>query len=134
MSAAIAGLVPVWRLASHQRPRLAFQKVSPLYQRILLGGLFISEDPLHGGGRRGLIIKPCPLSAQISCTFSTTSFSSVQFKQAAGEVRGCPQQAPVAPKHLISCANQPLHASVSGRVDNGSICCRDYEYARTELN
>ena len=26
MSAATAGLVPFWRLASHQRPRLAFQK------------------------------------------------------------------------------------------------------------
>ena len=52
MPAATAGLVPFWRLASHQRPRLAFQKVSPLYQRNLLGGRFISEDPLHGGVRR----------------------------------------------------------------------------------
>ena len=28
-----------------------FQKASPLYQRNLLGGRFISEDPLHGGVR-----------------------------------------------------------------------------------
>ena len=29
-----------------------FSKVAPLYQRNLLGGHFISEDPLHGGVRR----------------------------------------------------------------------------------
>ena len=46
--------------------------------------------------------------------------------------RGCPQQAPVAPKHPTACANQPPHASVSGRVDHGSVCCRDY--ARTETS
>ena len=47
---------------------------------------------------------------------------------AAGEVigRGCPQQAPDAPKHPTACANQPPHASVSDRVDHGSVCCRDY--------
>ena len=32
---------------------------------------------------------------------------------AAGEVRGCPQQAPVANTHLTGCANQLPHASVS---------------------
>ena len=31
--------------------------------------------------KRSLIIKPCPLAAQICCTFSTTSFSSVQFNR-----------------------------------------------------
>jgi hypothetical protein len=36
-------------IPSHQRPRLAFQKVSPLYWRNLPGGWFISDDPLHGG-------------------------------------------------------------------------------------
>ena len=36
----------------NQRPRLAIQKVSPLYQRNLLAGRFIFEDPLHGGVRR----------------------------------------------------------------------------------
>ena len=45
---------------------------------------------------------------------------------------GCPQQAPVAPKHLIGCAIQPPQASVSGRVDHGSACCRNY--ARTETS
>ena len=43
---------PFWRLASHQRSRLASQKVTPLYQRNLLGGWFIPKDPLHGGVRR----------------------------------------------------------------------------------
>ena len=41
-----------WDVVEHHRPRLAFQKVSPLYQRNLPGGWFISEDPLHGGVRR----------------------------------------------------------------------------------
>lgn len=43
-----------------------------------------------------------------------------------GIVRGCPHHAPVALKHLISMCKS---ASVSGRVDNGSVCSRDY--ART---
>ena len=38
-----AGLVPFWRLASHQRPRLAFQKVPPLTDGIYReAGLFQS--------------------------------------------------------------------------------------------
>ena len=54
---------------------------------------------------------------------------------AAGEVivRGWPQQGPVAPKHLIDCANQPPHASVAGRVDHGSVCSRDYARTDTSL-
>ena len=47
-------------------------------------------------------------------------------------VRGCSQKAPVVPKHPTACANQPPHASISGRVDHGSVCCRDY--ARTETS
>ena len=33
--------------------------------------------PLHGGVLTEFIIKPCPLAAQICCTFRPTSFSSV---------------------------------------------------------
>ena len=46
---------------------------------------------------------------------------------AAGEVisRGCPQQAHGHPKQPTACANQPFHASVAGRVDHGSVCCRN---------
>ena len=33
----------------------------------------------------------------------------------------------------FGCANQPPRASVSGRVDNGSACCRDYARAKTRL-
>ena len=38
-----AGLVPFWRLASHQRRRLAFQKVSPFTDGIYReAGLFLT--------------------------------------------------------------------------------------------
>ena len=41
-------------------------------------------------------------------------------------VRVCVCVAPgyAAPKHLAACANQPFHASVSGLVDNSSVCSR----------
>ena len=55
-----------------------FSKGLPALPRNLLGGRFIFEDPLHGEVATELIIKPCPLAAEISCTFSPTSFSSVQ--------------------------------------------------------
>ena len=33
----------------------------------------------------------------------------------------------------IPCANQPPHASVSGLVDTGSVCSRDYAGTDTSL-
>ena len=51
-----------------------------------------------------LIIKPCPLAAQISCTFSPTSFSSVQIIQS-----------------LDSSTSLCFFSSL-----NGSVCCRDH--------
>ena len=55
---------------------------------VCLISMFISDDPLCvvyasiDHSRRGaaeLIIKPCLLAARICCTFSPTTFSSVQF-------------------------------------------------------
>ena len=72
---------PFWRLASHQRPRLAFQKVPPLYRPNLLGGRFISEDPLHGGVRRSnyQTLPPWPLEhAVLLDPLRSIQFSSVQ--------------------------------------------------------
>ena len=84
MSAATAGLVPFWRLASHQRPRLTFQKVSPLYQRNLLGSQFVSEDPLQSvRGARELMSKPRPMAVNnLALLFPLRSvqFSLVQFQ------------------------------------------------------
>ena len=40
-------------------------------------GVRVRVDPSRRGATK-LITQPCPLAAQISCTFSTTSFSSVQ--------------------------------------------------------
>ena len=48
-------------------------------------------------------------------------------------VRGCPQQAPLAPKNPIGYANQPPHASVSDLVDTSSVCCRDDARNETSL-
>ena len=53
---------------------------------------FISVDPLHGGVRRSqLSFKPCPLAAQMSCTFILDPLRSVQFRPTSGLVLApCP--------------------------------------------
>ena len=47
----------------------------------MLTATLTSEDALHAGGATELVTKPCPLAAQIGCTFRpmATWFSSVQF-------------------------------------------------------
>ena len=41
-------------------------------------GSFLRTPLASWRGATELIVKPCPLAAQMCCTFSTTSFSSIQ--------------------------------------------------------
>ena len=62
-------------------------KCSPLYQRNLLGGRFISENPPSRRVARELIIKPCSLAARICCTFKTYKWTFSPFALIAVLIR-----------------------------------------------
>ena len=108
----------------------------------LLLHLIITSDPLCvvyasiDHSRRGaaeLIIKPCPLAARICCTFSPTTFSSVQgYTEVSsyyyGLHMGSPSlhhssaSAPMASSTPLSCwymsqRSTPVHAPVSSTTE-----------------
>ena len=93
------------------------------------------HTPQHTAGNGSSVSDLRPTSANPDQASPIDIAALTSQAAATGEVivRGCPQQALVALKHLTADANRLPHASASGLVDNGSVCSRDYARTDTSL-